>query len=66
MINVEQRRIPDQLALKADIEPVKVYAYRKTGLIVTEQNWGLLSKEQQQQWEAAITEYEERLSGEVQ
>ncbi len=44
----------------------KVYAYRKTGLIVTEQNWGLLSKEQQQEWEAAIAEYEERLSGEVQ
>ena len=52
--------------VKAGIEPEKVYAYRKTGLIVTEQNWDLLSEEQQQEWEAAIAEYEERLSGEVQ
>ena len=52
--------------VKAGIEPEKIYAYRKTGLIVTEQNWGLLSKEQQQEWEAAIAEYGERLSGEVQ
>ncbi len=52
--------------VRADIEPEKIYAYRKTGLIVTEQNWGLLSEEQQQEWEAAIAEYGERLSGEVQ
>ena len=52
--------------IPADIEPEKIYAYRKTGLIVTEENWGLLSEEQQQEWEAAIAEYEERLSGEVQ
>ncbi len=52
--------------VEAGIEPEKIYAYRKTGLIVTEENWGLLSKEQQQEWEAAIAEYEERLSGEVQ
>ncbi len=52
--------------VKAGIEPKKVYAYRKTGLIVTEENWGLLSKEQQLEWEAAIAEYGERLSGEVQ
>ena len=52
--------------VKAGIEPEKIYAYRKTGFIVTEQNWGLLSEEQQQEWEAAIAEYGERLSGEVQ
>ncbi len=52
--------------VKAGIEPEKIYAYRKTGLIVTEENWGLLSEEQQQEWEAAIAEYGERLSGEVQ
>ena len=52
--------------VKAGIEPEKVYAYRKTGLIVTEENWGLLAKEQQEEWEAAIADYQERLSGEVQ
>ena len=52
--------------VKAGTEPEKIYAYRKTGFIVTEQNWDLLSEEQQQEWQAAIAEYEERLSGEVQ
>ena len=52
--------------VKAGIEPEKIYAYRKTGFIVTEENWGLLSEEQQQEWEAAIAEYGKRLSGEVQ
>ncbi len=52
--------------VKAGIEPENIYAYRKTEFIVTKENWGLLSKEQQQEWEAAIAEYEERLSGDVQ
>ncbi len=52
--------------VKADIEPEKVYAYRKTGFIVTEDNSDLLSKEQLAEWDRAIAEYKDRVSGDVQ
>ncbi len=52
--------------VKAYIEAEKVYAYRKTGFIVTEDNSDLLSKEQLEEWDTAIAEYKDRVSREVQ
>ncbi len=50
---------------KAGVEPTRIYAYRKTGLIVTEENLHLLSEQDLAEWEAAIQEYEEMIKGEV-
>ena len=38
---------------KARVEPARIYAYRKTGLIVTEENLHLLSEQDLAEWEAA-------------
>ncbi len=50
---------------KAGVHPARIYAYRKTGLIVTEENLHLLSEQDLAEWEAAIQEYEEMIKGEV-
>ncbi len=42
----------------AGVEPAKIYAYHKTGLLPTNDNLHLLSKEDIEQWKAAIAEYE--------
>ncbi len=42
----------------AGVEAAKIYAYRKTGLLPTNDNLHLLSKEDLEQWKAAIAEYE--------
>jgi len=42
----------------AGIDPSFIYAYQKTGLIPTEDNWDNLSPEDQAEWSAAIAEWE--------
>ena len=42
---------------KAGLDPALVYAFEKTGLIVTEANQDLLSDADLAEWEAAIQEY---------
>ena len=49
-----------QAMKKAGLNPAIVYAFEKTGLLVTEENQNLLSKKDIAEWEAAIWEYEAR------
>ena len=42
----------------AGVEAAKICAYRKTGLLPTNDNLHLLSKEDLEQWKATIAEYE--------
>jgi len=44
--------------VKAGIDPSYIYAFKKTGLLVTTDNWDKLSPEDQEAWEAAINESE--------
>ena len=44
--------------MKAGIDPSYIYAFKKTGLLVTTDNWDKLSPEDQEAWEAAISESE--------
>jgi hypothetical protein len=46
----------------AGIRPEIIYAFRKTGLIVTEDNYGKLPKSAQAEWTAAMEEYFEMVS----
>jgi hypothetical protein len=39
------------------IRPELIYAWQKTGLIATDDNWDLLSKEDQRAWNVAMKEY---------
>jgi hypothetical protein len=41
----------------AGIRPELIYAYRKTGLLVSDENYGKLSPEDRDDWHAAIEEY---------
>ncbi|QNI30528.1 hypothetical protein H7849_15405 [Alloacidobacterium dinghuense] len=45
------------VAKEANIRPALIYAMKKTGRIVTEQNRKLLSPEELAEWDAAIDEY---------
>ena len=49
-----------QAMKQAGLHPAIIYAFEKTGLIVTEQNQHLLSENDLAEWEAAIQEYETR------
>jgi hypothetical protein len=42
---------------KADLPPEIIYAYKKTGLLVSEMNRNRLSDEDLEEWNAAIDEY---------
>jgi integrase len=42
---------------EAGISPVAIYAYRRTGLIVSEENYARLSPEERAEWNAAVEEY---------
>jgi hypothetical protein len=46
----------------AGIRPEIIYAHRKTGLIVTEDNYGKLPTSAQAEWNAAVEEYLEMVS----
>ena len=43
---------------KAGLDPAIIYAFEKTGLLVTEENEHLLPEKDLAEWEAAIDEYE--------
>ena len=48
---------------RAGIDPQKIYAYRKTGLLATEENWRLLTEEDRRAWEEAVAEYDQKTQG---
>ena len=50
----------------AGIRPEAIYAFRKTGRIVTEDNWHLLSEADRKEWTDAVNEYLTRAGGAVQ
>jgi hypothetical protein len=43
----------------AGIRPELIYAYRKTGLLVSDENYGKLSPEDRDDWHAAMEEYDQ-------
>ena len=43
----------------AGLDPAFIYAFEKTGLLVTEQNQHLIPENDLAEWDAAIEEYEE-------
>lgn len=45
------------LMRKAHIRDELIYAYLRTGLIVTDENYDLLTREDQRAWDRAIEEY---------
>jgi hypothetical protein len=47
-----------EIMQRAGIDPALIYAYRKTGLMVTEDNKSLLSERDLAEWNAAIDEYD--------
>jgi hypothetical protein len=49
-----------QAMKKAGLNPAFIYAYEKTGLLVTEQNQHLIPEKNLEEWDAAIREYEAR------
>ena len=51
--------------VKAGIDPAFIYASRKTGLIVTEENQHLLTEEDRQAWMDALAEYDEMVRREL-
>ena len=48
----------------AGIDPRLIYASRKTGLLVTEENLDKLPAEALEEWNAALDEYDELVEGE--
>ena len=52
-----------EMMKRANIDPAKIYAFEKTGRIVTEENQDILTEADLLEWEAAIDEYEERFGG---
>jgi TRAP-type C4-dicarboxylate transport system substrate-binding protein len=44
--------------VKSGMDPSYIYAFKKTGLLVTTENWDKLSPEDQAEWNAAINEAE--------
>ncbi len=59
----EIRALMVEAMAKAGVEPARIYLYLKTGLIVNEENIGLLSEQEYAEWEVAIQEYEEMIEG---
>src|SRR5262245_46676552 len=47
----------------AGLDPAFIYAFEKTGLLVTEQNQHLISETDLAAWDTAIREYEEKHRG---
>jgi len=48
---------------QAGIDPRKIYACRKTGLIATQENWRLMREEDRTAWEEAVAEYDQKIQG---
>ena len=51
-------KVAIEAMVKAGIDPAYIYAFKKTGLLVTTDNWDKLSPEDQAEWMAAISEAE--------
>ena len=51
---------------QAEIDPASIYAYRKTGLLLTTENRDLLSKEDLAEWQSAIQEYRDKIESNIQ
>ena len=47
----------------AGIDPALIYAFHRTGLIISEENVHLMSPEDLAEWQAALDEYKARLKG---
>ncbi|HBE02740.1 MAG: hypothetical protein A2096_10420 [Spirochaetes bacterium GWF1_41_5] len=43
--------------MKANIDPALIYAFRKTGMLVSENNMNLFSKNDLKEWDKAIEEF---------
>jgi hypothetical protein len=56
--HLEARLVEDMKA--AGIDPAIIYAFEKTGLLVTEQNQHLIPEKRLDEWDAAVREYEEK------
>jgi hypothetical protein len=52
-----------EMMKRANIDPAKIYAFEKTGRLVTEENHDILTEAELMEWEAAIEEYDERFGG---
>lgn len=50
-------------AWKAGLDPAKIYAMNKTGVIATEGNWEKLLPEDRRAWSEAINEYQRTVPG---
>ena len=66
-VSVSQVECPKQVTQRmvgymqeAGLSPVFIYAFQKTGRIVTEENRALLSAEDIEEWRAACEEYESK------
>jgi SEC-C motif len=59
--HLEAMMVEDMKA--AGLDPAFIYAFEKTGLLVTEQNQHLIPEEDLAEWDAAIEEYEARHRG---
>jgi hypothetical protein len=57
-----QREIVE-LITKARVSPEFIYAYRRTGLIVTKENYRLLSPKDRAAWDLAVQEFLQRRAG---
>jgi integrase len=51
-----QRQVIEAM-VQVGIDPALIYAYSKTGLMVTDENLASLSRERRGEWEAAIAGY---------
>src|SRR5262249_60068556 len=56
--HLEAMMVEDMRA--AGLDPAFIYAFEKTGLLVTEQNQHLIPDEDLAEWDAAIEEYERK------
>ena len=56
----------DEAVRTADVRPEVAYAAKKTGLIVTESNKKMFSRQQLQEWDNAVQEYLDSFSKKVQ
>ena len=59
--HLEARMVEDMKA--AGLDPAFIYAFEKTGLLVTEQNQHLIPDADLAEWDAAIEEYEAKQGG---
>src|SRR6266403_1436297 len=48
---------PEERLKKAKVNPAKIHAVRRTGRIITRDNWRLLSPQDRAAWQAALEEY---------